>query len=95
MFLYICSMTDSGVNLIRRDPPPIRHNSGSRSSEWAEVHRHLKSHPGEWFVVKRYKNAASASSTASYVKKTYEGLETKVRTEDGGTDLYARYTGSV
>lgn len=73
--------------LIKEEPTPMSRRDGR---DWQSIVDHLKSSPGEWFLVAE----DLAPSTSSYLKKRY-GVEARVRdiSLDGlrAARLYARW----
>lgn len=70
------------------EDPPDRH-LGAAGRNVSELVAELKNHPGKWALV-REDTLGKSSSAATYLKRRY-GCETRTRTSDGTTKLYARW----
>ena len=79
------------ASVIWEDPPPKKHRSGTVQVNWDEIIDIVSARPGHWARVKVYETPAAASSAASYIKRQYEGLETRtVSLKTGKARLYVR-----
>lgn len=81
-------MTDQPIEW--REPPPLR----GRTPRWPNRLRPLMARPGEWAMVYRARNRASASTIASNLRARRSTLPPgKWEFVSRGVEIFARYVG--
>lgn len=72
-----------------QDPPP-GYGRDNRNT-WGPVIKELTERPGEWAVIRKTQDSASASNTADYLSKRYQLQTTTRKQPDGSVWVYARW----